>query len=59
MADDLSNRGQVDRILINLNDHHEVHFWTTELGVTAAQLRELIKKHGAMAIEIREALDKM
>jgi hypothetical protein len=44
MADDLSKRGPADRIRINVNERHEVNYWTRELGVTEARLRELVKR---------------
>ena len=58
MADDLSNRGPADRIRINVNENHEVRYWTKELGVSGARLRELVKEHGVMAEDVRKALGK-
>jgi hypothetical protein len=39
MADDPSKRGPQDRSRINVNEPHEVRYWTQTLGVTEAQLR--------------------
>lgn len=43
MSDDLKNRGPQDRARINVNEAHELRYWTKELGVTEAQLREAVK----------------
>jgi hypothetical protein len=56
MADDLSNRCQADRLRINLNEKHELDYWTKELGVSAERLRALVHVRGAMAADIRKAL---
>jgi len=56
MADDLSNRGQADRLRINVNEKHELAYWIEELAVTEPQLRELIHAHGVMAADVRKAL---
>jgi hypothetical protein len=58
MADDLSNRGQADRIRININEPYELAFWAKELGVSGARLRDLVKEHGVMAADVRKALGK-
>ena len=58
MADDLSNRGPADRLRIHVNEDHEVRYWTKELGVSGARLRELVMEHGVMAADIRAALGK-
>ena len=39
MVDDLSRRGQADRIRITLNERREIHSWTQGLGVDEARLR--------------------
>ena len=43
MTDNSQNRGEPDRSLINVNQDHEVRYWTKELGVTEQQLREAVK----------------
>lgn len=58
MADDLTKKGQADRIRINVNAPHELRYWSKDLGVSKERLRELVKRHGVMASEIREALSK-
>lgn len=56
MADDTSKRGPADRNRINVNERWELEYWAKELGVSSAELRELVKKHGVMAADVRAAL---
>ncbi|CAB3671632.1 MULTISPECIES: DUF3606 domain-containing protein [Achromobacter] len=58
MSDDLKNRGPQDRARINVNEAHELRYWTKELGVTEAQLREAVKAVGVSAAAVREHLGK-
>jgi hypothetical protein len=56
MSDDLSKRGAQDRARINLNEPHEVVYWTKELGVTKDRLQQLVKDAGTSAKAVREKL---
>jgi hypothetical protein len=58
MADDLQQRGNQDRIRINLHEEHEVRYWTEALGVSTAQLQEAVKAAGPMAEAVRAHLKK-
>ena len=58
MADDLNNRGQQDRSRINVNEEHEVRYWTETLGVTKAQLEQAVKDVGPTAAAVRDKLGK-
>ncbi|CAB3820165.1 DUF3606 domain-containing protein [Achromobacter mucicolens] len=58
MSDDLSKRGPQDRSRINVNEPHELRYWTQALGVTEAQLREAVKAVGPSATAVREHLGK-
>ena len=58
MSDDLSQRGQQDRTRINVNEVHEVRYWTEELGVTREELERAIKAVGVMAKDVRKHLGK-
>jgi hypothetical protein len=58
MVDDLSKRGQADRLRINVNEKHELDYWTKEFGVSEPRLRELVHVYGVMAADIRKALGK-
>lgn len=58
MSDDLNNRGQQDRIRINVNEEHEVRYWTEELGVTREELERAVKAVGVMVEDVRKHLKK-
>ncbi|CAB3852128.1 hypothetical protein LMG26686_02016 [Achromobacter mucicolens] len=58
MSDDLSKRGPQDRSRINVNEAHELRYWTQALDVTEAQLREAVKAVGPSATAVREHLGK-
>lgn len=57
MADDLTKRGKADRDRINVNEVHEVRYWTKALGVSEAQLREAVDQAGVMAADVRKLLE--
>ena len=56
MSDDLKNAGPQDRARINVNEAHEVAYWTNELGVTKDRLQQLVKEVGPSAKAVREKL---
>ncbi|PMD83727.1 DUF3606 domain-containing protein [Siphonobacter sp. BAB-5405] len=56
MPDNLSNRGPRDRSRINLNEEWEVRYWTSELGCTAARLRQAVNAVGVMVADVRRYL---
>jgi hypothetical protein len=56
MADDLNNRGAQDRARINLNEPHEVEYWTEALGCTEQQLRDAVAAVGVSAEAVRDYL---
>lgn len=56
MADDLTNRGGADRSRINVNEDHEVAYWTKELGVSREQLVAAVRAVGVMVKDVREHL---
>jgi hypothetical protein len=58
MADDTTNRGSQDRKRINVNEPHEVRYWTQALGVSEAELRDSVKRVGVMADDVKRALGK-
>ncbi|WP_191577793.1 DUF3606 domain-containing protein [Achromobacter insolitus] len=58
MSDDLSKRGPQDRSRINVNETHELRYWTQALGVSEAQLRDAVKAVGPSAAAVREHLRK-
>ncbi|QSI29361.1 DUF3606 domain-containing protein [Variovorax sp. RKNM96] len=58
MADDLSKRGPQDATRINVNESHEVRYWTQTLGVTEAQLRSAVAAAGVETKDVRTYLGK-
>ena len=58
MADDLSKRGQPDCSRINVNEAHEMRYWTQTLGVTEAQLRSAVAAAGVEVKDVRTYLGK-
>lgn len=57
MADDLGNRGPQDRARINLNEAHELRYWTRQLGVTEARLRAAVAAAGPSVTAVKKYLD--
>jgi len=58
MSDDLNNRGQQDRIRVNMHEEHEVRYWTQELGVSREELAQVVKDVGVMAADVRKHLGR-
>lgn len=49
MPDDLTKRGQADRIRINVHEDHELQQWCQKFGVIPDGLKAAIAKVGPMA----------
>ncbi len=58
MSDDLTNLGPQDRARINVNEDHELRYWTKELGVSEERLKEAVKAVGVSVESVREHLRK-
>lgn len=56
MSDDLKNRGPADRARINVNEPHELRYWTKELDCTEAELRDAVKAVGVSVEKVRARL---
>ncbi|KQZ05881.1 hypothetical protein ASD21_18000 [Caulobacter sp. Root1455] len=56
MADNLSDRGAQDRARINVNEPHEVAYWTEKFGVSADVLRNTVTDVGVSADAVELAL---
>lgn len=54
--DDLKNKGAQDRARINVNEEHEVRYWTDALGISEQRLRELVKEVGPGVDAVRAQL---
>ncbi|MFJ3465882.1 DUF3606 domain-containing protein [Achromobacter spanius] len=58
MSDDLKQRGPQDRSRINVNESHELRYWTKELGVSEEQLRAAVQAVGVSVAAVRDHLGK-
>ena len=56
MSDDKNKSSGQDRLRINVHEEYELRDWSSQLGVSPERLKELVKKHGPMAADIRKAL---
>ena len=56
MADDPNYRGPQDRSRINLQQEHEVRYWSEKFGVTKEQLREAVEQVGPMVDAVEKRL---
>ena len=56
MADDLTNRGPADRARINVNERHEMRYWTDAFDCTDTELRLAVSRVGVMAADVRKYL---
>jgi hypothetical protein len=56
MSDDTKNSGAQDRNRINVNQDHELRYWTKELGVDEKTLRDAVARVGPMVNDVRSAL---
>jgi len=56
MTDNLQDRGAQDRRRVNLNQEHEVRYWTEEFGCTEEHLSEAVSRVGSLADRVREAV---
>jgi hypothetical protein len=54
MADNANIRGQQDRTRINVNQEHEVRYWSEKLGCTADELRSIVDEVGPMAADVEQ-----
>ena len=58
MADNLSERGAGDRARINIEQPHEVRYWSQKLGVTEHELRRVVEQVGPMSHKVEERLSR-
>lgn len=58
MVDDLNNPGAQDRSRINVNEAHEVRYWTQRFGVTEEALRKAVAEVGESVEKVAEQLGK-
>jgi hypothetical protein len=58
MADDRMKRGAQDRRRINVEQEHEIRYWTQELGVSEAALTAAVAKVGNSVEAVRRELHR-
>ncbi|MGO4665256.1 DUF3606 domain-containing protein [Bosea sp. 2RAB26] len=58
MPDDLTNRDAQDRARINLNEPHEVKYWTQKWGVSLEQLKMAVAKAGSRSAAVAKLLGR-
>jgi hypothetical protein len=58
MADSTENRGPQDRSRINMNQEHEVRYWTEKLGVSRDQLERAVQAVGPSAESVEKHLQQ-
>lgn len=58
MPDDLTNAGAQDRSRININEAHEVRYWTQRFGVSEDDLRKAVAAVGVSAEAVAQHLGK-
>lgn len=56
MADDKSIRGPADATRINVNEDHELRYWTKTFAVSEAKLRSAVASAGVMTKDVRTYL---
>jgi hypothetical protein len=56
--DDKTKTGPSDAMRINVNEAHELRYWTKKFGVSEDRLREVVKSAGVMAADVEKALAK-
>jgi hypothetical protein len=58
MADDPSLTGGADRDRININQEHEVRYWSEKFGVSPEDLKCAVQDVGPMAKDVEAELKK-
>jgi hypothetical protein len=58
MADDLSKTGKQDDQRINVEQDHELNYWSKELGVSREQLRQAVQQAGPFVKNVRQHLNR-
>jgi len=56
MADDLSKTGREDDSRININQDHEVRYWSQKFGVTPERLKEAVRAVDPMVRDVKRYL---
>jgi hypothetical protein len=58
MSDDRNQVGAADRSRVNVNQEHELRYWTARFGCTADQLREVVARVGQSVSAVEAELSR-
>jgi len=58
MADDLKQTGRQDDQRINVEQDHELSYWSRELGVSREELRSAVQQAGSLVKDVRQHLNR-
>jgi hypothetical protein len=58
MADDLKQTGKPDDSRINVDQEHEVGYWSEKLGVSGEELRKAVQAAGPMVKDVQRHLNR-
>jgi hypothetical protein len=58
MSDDKANRGSPDRDRINVNQQHELRYWSEKFGVTPDQLKQAVQDVGPLVTKVQQRLQQ-
>jgi hypothetical protein len=58
MADDLKQTGRQDDQRINVEQDHELSYWSKELGVSRDELRSAVQQAGSLVKDVRQHLNR-
>jgi hypothetical protein len=56
MPDNLGNTGAADDSRVNVNQAHEVRYWTSKWGITEAVLKQAVAAVGVMVKDVEKWL---
>ena len=58
MADDLKQTAKPDDQRINVEQDHELNYWSKELGVSREDLRKAVQAAGPVVKNVRQHLNR-
>jgi hypothetical protein len=56
MADDPTKKGAADRTRVNVEEDHELRYWSERYYVTPERLKEAVKKVGVLVKDVENEL---
>jgi hypothetical protein len=56
MADNLKQTGKPDDARINVEQEHELKYWSEKLGVSREQLKQAVQRAGPMVKDVQRHL---